>query len=76
MQNVLKVADESVTIQTATYAVYALCRHPKALEPLRDELESSEYSTFVETAQGLPLLDSFIKESARMSPADSSKFLR
>lgn len=50
-----------------------MCHHPEYLEPLRDELQSSEYDAFVETTQGLPLLDSFVKESARMYPVDSSK---
>lgn len=43
------------------------------MTPLRKEVESSQYAAFEKTAQGLPLLDSFIKESARLTPVESSK---
>lgn len=60
-------------MKTITYAVYDLCLHPEYIEALRDEIESSEYIEFSNTAQGLPLLDSFIKESARLTPVEASK---
>jgi hypothetical protein len=41
------------------------------VEPIRDELEN-QYSHFERVGQGLPLLDSFIKESARLTPVESS----
>jgi len=56
--------------KTAVYAIEDLCLHPEYLEPLREEL-ASQLDGFVKTGQGLPLLDSFIKESARLSPVES-----
>ncbi|RYP80472.1 hypothetical protein DL769_002457 [Monosporascus sp. CRB-8-3] len=38
--------------------------------PLRAELEA-QYENFERTGQGLPLLDSFIEESARLTPVES-----
>lgn len=58
--------------QTITFAIHDICLHPEYVEPLRRELEG-EYSVFERTAQGLPLLDSFIKESARLTPVEASK---
>jgi hypothetical protein len=49
-----------------------LCLHPKYVQPLREELAIG-YGGFEKTAQGLPLLGSFIKESARMTPVESSE---
>jgi hypothetical protein len=34
-------------------------------------LEGAQYDLFERTARGLPLLDSFIKESARLTPVES-----
>ncbi|KAF1852230.1 cytochrome P450 [Cucurbitaria berberidis CBS 394.84] len=56
---------------TAVFAVQDLCIHPEYISPIRKELESSEYAEFEQTARGLPLLDSFIKESARLTPVES-----
>ncbi|KAL9636718.1 MAG: hypothetical protein Q9204_002142 [Flavoplaca sp. TL-2023a] len=58
---------------TISFAIHDLCLHPEYVEPLRQELQSSRYSEFEKTGQGLPLLDSFIKESARLTPVESSK---
>jgi len=58
--------------QTIVYVIHDLCLHPEYIEPLRRELETS-YEEFQRTGQGLPLLDSFIKESARLTPVESSK---
>lgn len=58
--------------QTITFAIHDLCLHPEYVGPLRRELESPQYAEFERTAQGLPLLDSFIKESARLTPLESS----
>jgi hypothetical protein len=67
------LANPRTLLKTVTYALLDLCLHPEYMEPLRDELEGPEYIKFAETAVGLPLLDSLIKESARMHPIDSSK---
>ncbi|KAL4756766.1 cytochrome P450 [Aspergillus foveolatus] len=55
---------------TITFAIHDLCLHPEHTQPLRAELEA-EYSQFLQTGRGLPLLDSFIKESARLTPVES-----
>lgn len=60
-------------MKTITYAVYDLCLHPEYIEPLREEIEGPKYIEFSKTAEGLPLLDSFIKESARLTPVEASK---
>jgi hypothetical protein len=44
------------------------------MEPLRKELESPQWEDFEKTGKGLSLLDSFIRESARTTPVESSKF--
>jgi hypothetical protein len=72
----LKAAAEvaNPTAQTITFAVHDLCKNPEYREPLRQELIDG-YSGFEATGVGLPLLDSFIKESARLSPIESRKRL-
>ncbi|KAI0502862.1 cytochrome P450 [Xylaria bambusicola] len=55
---------------TITFAIHDLCLHPEYVEPLRAELFHG-HGSFTHTAQGLPLLDSFIKESARLTPVES-----
>jgi hypothetical protein len=62
----------SMLRQTIVFVIHDLCLHPEYFEPLRRELESS-YEEFERTGQGLPLLDSFIKESARLTPVESSR---
>lgn len=59
--------------QTITFAIHDICLHPEYVEPLRRE-HDDQYSVFERTAQGLPLLDSFIKESARLTPVEASKY--
>ncbi|KAI0019487.1 cytochrome P450 [Xylariomycetidae sp. FL0641] len=55
---------------TIVFAIQDLCIHPEYVEPLRRELKTS-YCEFERTGQGLPLLDSFLKESARLTPVES-----
>lgn len=52
-----------------TYALDDLCNHPEYVEPLRTELEACD--TTGDDLENLPLLDSFLKESARLHPSDS-----
>lgn len=59
-------------MQTIVFAVHDLCLHPEYVAPLRIELER-DYAQFERTSQGLHLLDSFIKESARLTPVEASK---
>lgn len=53
--------------------MHDLCLHPEYVQPLRTELEGPQWAAFEKTGNGLPLLDSFIKESARTTPVESSK---
>ena len=51
------------------YALDDLCSYPEYVEHLRLELENS--SSLHSGLDSLPLLDSFLKESARLHPSDS-----
>ena len=51
------------------YALDDLCDFPEYVEPLRRELERCYDTT--SDVESLPLLDSFLKESARLHPSDS-----
>jgi cytochrome P450 len=62
--------------QATTYALLDLYSHPEYIEPLREEVEGPSFAEFARDSQGLPLLDSFLKESARLSAFESSKFSR
>ncbi|CAG9957158.1 unnamed protein product [Clonostachys rosea f. rosea IK726] len=55
---------------TVTFAIHDLCLYPEYVEPLRAELRA-EFTAFERTGKGLPLLDSFIRESARLSPVEA-----
>ena len=58
--------------QPALSLVYALddiCNYPEYVEPLRKEIENSDNTRG--DLDSLPLLDSFLKESARLHPSDS-----
>ena len=59
--------------QATTYTLVDLYSHEEYIEPLRNEVQGSLYDDFKKTADGLPLLDSFIRESARLSAFESSK---
>jgi cytochrome P450 len=60
---------------TVTFAIHDLCLHPEYVTPLRKECEA-QYTDFERTGTGLPLLDSFIKESARLTPVESQSTRR
>jgi cytochrome P450 len=53
------------------FAVHDICLYPEYLAPLRKELDSGEWEHFEQTGKGLPLLDSFLKESGRTTPTES-----
>lgn len=60
---------------TLTYAIYDVCTHKSYIEPLREEFAIYERETHQLTAKEkhqalskLPLVDSFLKESARLNP--------
>jgi cytochrome P450 len=48
-----------------------MCLYKEYLCPLRDELDSESYTNFMNTTHGLPLLDSFLKESTRYNPMEA-----
>lgn len=58
-------------LQSINFAVRYLAMHPEYVDILRSEFEGPAYHRFETTGNGLPLLDSFLKESARLSPIDS-----
>ncbi|KAH7310888.1 cytochrome P450 [Stachybotrys elegans] len=60
---------------TITFAIHDLCLHPEYAEPLRKECVQG-YAEFERTGTGLPLLDSFIKESARLTPVEAQSTRR
>jgi hypothetical protein len=64
-----------------TYALHDVCEHEVYLEPLRAEWEAFQFLSKnlpleerSKAMMGLPFLDSFLKESARMHPATTSEF--
>ncbi|OTA92253.1 hypothetical protein M434DRAFT_396605 [Hypoxylon sp. CO27-5] len=56
---------------TVTYVLFDLCAHPEYVDILRKEVEGSAFGDFMKTTKGLPLLDSFIKESSRLNPIEA-----
>ncbi|KAI1156561.1 putative cytochrome P450 [Nemania diffusa] len=57
---------------TACAAVFDLCDHPDLVDILRQEIEHTGWAKFDESSgQILPLMDSFMKESARLNPIES-----
>ncbi|KAK0741614.1 cytochrome P450 [Apiosordaria backusii] len=55
-----------------TFAIEDLCLHQEYIAPLRQEIDA-QFEGFKRAGQpsGLPLLDSFIKESARLAPNEA-----
>ncbi|KAL8951146.1 MAG: hypothetical protein Q9222_002861 [Ikaeria aurantiellina] len=51
-------------------AIYSLCLHPEYLEPLRVEAQAATSHDFANEAEEMPLMDSFLRESARLNPID------
>ncbi|KAI4141695.1 MAG: hypothetical protein L6R39_005229 [Caloplaca ligustica] len=54
-----------------SFALEDLCLHPECIEPLRGEVEDYADPTAVSDLNALPLLDSFLKESSRLSVSDA-----
>lgn len=62
------------TPQAIVYALYDLCRHPEYIETLREEIKQhSKEEAAGDYYEHMYRLDSFLKESARFSPSDSSR---
>lgn len=63
--------------KTTTFALFDLCLHPEYLAPLRKEIEDTTWKKFEESGgQLFPLMDSFIKESARLNPVESGMWAK
>ncbi|KAI0886348.1 cytochrome P450 [Annulohypoxylon maeteangense] len=61
-----------ITSTTTCFALFDLCLHPEYVEPLRKEIENTTWKAFEESSgQLFPLMDSFMKESARLTPVES-----
>ncbi|KAI1130043.1 cytochrome P450 [Nemania abortiva] len=61
-----------ITSTTTCFALFDLCLHPEYLDPLRKEIESTTWEAFEKSGGNLfPLMDSFMKESARLTPVES-----
>lgn len=45
-----------------------LCNHPEFIEPLLAEITAMEHSNESENYDEMPLMDSFLKETARLNP--------
>ncbi|KAF2488553.1 cytochrome P450, partial [Lophium mytilinum] len=56
---------------TLTFALFNLSTHPEYIQPLREEMESPAGGEFFVKGEGLPLMDSFLKESSRWTPVES-----
>ncbi|KAK8085466.1 hypothetical protein PG997_006737 [Apiospora hydei] len=56
---------------TLTFAIYHLCENPECLEVLREEVQSEASGEFRTRGEGLPLMDSFLKECSRWTPVES-----
>ncbi|TVY21934.1 Cytochrome P450 monooxygenase paxQ [Lachnellula arida] len=51
-----------------SFSLYTLCKHPEYLEPLRKEAKEATNTAQDAINDGMPLLDSFLKEVARCNP--------
>ncbi|KAF2114936.1 cytochrome P450 [Lophiotrema nucula] len=56
---------------TLTFALYNLCAYLEYIEPLRNEIQGPNGSKFLIEGEGLPLMDSFLKESSRWTPVET-----
>ena len=54
--------------QLISFTLYNLCKHPEYLGALREEILRSGEVRFNHQNSELPLLDSFLKETARLHP--------
>jgi len=61
-----------------TFALYRLAKHPEYIQPLRGEIASllSLDPVSGNTKKDMPLLDSFLKETARLHPLTSGKEMK
>ena len=57
--------------QTVTHSLYNLTTYPEYMQPLRDEIEAviQEHGWSKASVAKMTKLDSFVKETMRLSPA-------
>ena len=60
-------------LKAVTFALLDLYEHKGYIAPLRAELENTNLEALKGIPGEIPLLDSFLKESARLSAFESSK---
>ncbi|KAI1423458.1 cytochrome P450 [Xylaria sp. FL1777] len=79
IQLVITLASIHTTTMAATHALYDLCAYPMYFDPLREELNETLHETgrwTKPTLAKLRRMDSFLKESQRMSPPSQLAFNR
>jgi len=60
---------EADLYQLVSFALYNLRKHPECLIPLRQEITAMEANTDdPDNYDNMPLMDSFLKETARLNP--------
>ena len=63
----------SDSVQIAQFCIYRLCRHQQYVDKLREEALAWEDAPFGSMNSEMPYLDSFVKETARLSPGPICK---
>ncbi|KAG9234834.1 hypothetical protein BJ875DRAFT_375562, partial [Amylocarpus encephaloides] len=59
-----------------SFSLYRLCLHPQYQQPLHNEISAdSAKDLFASTNNSTPLLDSFLKETAKVHPLENGQLL-
>jgi cytochrome P450 len=59
--------------QIAQFCIHRFCKHPEYQQALIKEAKQQEDVAFGSTNKDMPYLDSFLKETARLSPGPIGK---
>ncbi|EDO00298.1 hypothetical protein SS1G_14168 [Sclerotinia sclerotiorum 1980 UF-70] len=59
-----------------TFTIYNLCLHPEYIEPLTEEIRTMLSFPEEKQYKNMPLMESFLRESARMNPLDALSIQR
>ncbi|KAG4025961.1 hypothetical protein MFRU_047g00250 [Monilinia fructicola] len=59
-----------------TFTIYNLCLHPEYIEPLTEEISTMLSFPDDKQYKNMPLMESFLRESARMNPLDALSIQR
>lgn len=57
------------------FSIFRLCQHPEYTQPLINEVEAMLKLPTTDHYKNLPLLESFLRETARHDPLDSRTYL-